>query len=233
MECDNRNMSTLQTLDRGLRALDFVSLQPTGVLISEIAKELGVHRAIAYRIVDTLEGHGLVTRTVGGRVRLGAAVATLSRRFAPQLMAEGRPVLNELADRTEATSFVSVAEGDECVVVMVEEARGQALRVSYREGTRHPLHRGAPGLAILATRPESPHDSEDVRTARERGYSLTRGQLQAGATGVSVGLTDIPALETAGIEASVGVVALGGLDTERAVRESRAAAIRLRTLLAN
>jgi len=225
--------STLQTLDRGLRALDFVSLQQTGVLVSEIAKELDVHRAIAYRIVGTLESHGLVTRTEGGRVRLGAAVATLSRRFAPQLMAVGRPVLNELADRAQATSFVSVAEGDECVVVMVEEARGQALRVSYREGTRHPLHRGAPGLAILATRPEAPHDSEDVLITRQRGYSITHGQLQAGATGVSVGLSDIAALEAAGIEASVGVVVLGGLDTERAVRESRAAAVRLGTLLAD
>ncbi|MDR7303650.1 IclR family transcriptional regulator [Haloactinomyces albus] len=224
-------MSTLQTLDRGLRTLNFVSLQPSGVLVSEIAEELGVHRAIAYRIVGTLEGHGLVARDEGGRVRLGAAVATLSRRFAPQLMTAGRPALKELADRTQATSFVSVAEGDECVVVMVEEARGQALRVYYQEGARHPLHRGAPGLAILATRPESPHDSEDVRTARERGYSLTHGQLQTGATGVSVGLAGIPALEAAGIEASVGVVVLGGLDTERAVRESRAAAVRLGALL--
>lgn len=225
-------MSTLQTLDRGLWTLEFVSLRPSGALVSEIAEELGVHRAIAYRIVGTLESHGLVARAEDGRVRLGAATATLSRRFAPQLMSVGRSVLNELTDRTQATSFVSVAEGQECVVVMVEEARGQVLRVSYREGARHPLHRGAPGLAILATRPESPHDSEDVCTARERGYSITQGQLQPGATGVSVGLTGIPALEAAGIEASVGVVVLGGLNTELAVRESRAAAVRMGTLLA-
>lgn len=225
-------MSTLQTLDRGLRALDFVSLQPRGALVSEIAEELGVHRAIAYRIVSTLESHGLVHRAEGGRVRLGAAAATLSRRFAPQLMVVGRPVLNELADRTEATSFVSIAEGVECVVVMVEEARGQTLRVSYREGARHPLRRGAAGLAILAQRRPSVHDTEEVRTAREEGYSLTHGQLQPGATGVSVGLSDIPALQAVDIEASVGVVAMGGLDTERAVRETKAAAVRMRSLLA-
>ncbi|MDR7303635.1 hypothetical protein JOF55_003816 [Haloactinomyces albus] len=46
-------MSTLQTLDRGLWTLNFVSLQPSGVLVSEIAEALGVHRAIAYRIVGT------------------------------------------------------------------------------------------------------------------------------------------------------------------------------------
>ncbi len=224
-------MSTLQTLDRGLRALNFVSLQPRGVLVSEIAEELGVHRAIAYRIVSTLQSHGLVHRLDGGRVRLGAAAATLSRRFTPQLMTLGRPVLRELADRTQATSCVSIAEGDECVVVMVEEARGQALRVSYREGARHPLGHGAAGLAILATRPESPHDTEEVRATRERGYSLTHGQLQAGATGVSVGLTPIPALQTVDVEASIGVVAIGGLDTALAARETKAAAARVGALL--
>lgn len=225
-------MTTLQTLDRGLRALDFVSAQERGVSVASIAEELGVHRAIAYRIVGTLQAHGLVARTSEGRVRLGAAAATLSRRFAPQLMTVGRPVLHELADRTRATSFVSVAESDECVVVMAEECRGQALRVSYSEGARHSLQRGAAGVAILATRPETAHDSEDVRTARAQGYSVTHGQLQAGATGVSVGLSAIPSLQAAGIEASIGVVALGDLDVDRAVRESQAAAVRLGTLLA-
>ncbi len=225
-------MATLQTLDRGLRALAFVSAQERGVPVAAIAEELGVHRAIAYRIVDTLQAHGLVTRTSEGRVRLGAAAATLSRRFAPQLMTVGRPVLHELADRTRATSFVSVAESNECVVVMAEECRGQVLRVSYSEGARHSLHRGAAGVAILATRPESSHDSEDVRTARSQGYSVTHGQLQTGATGVSVGLAAIPSLRAAGIEASIGVVALGDLDVDLAVRESRTAATRLGTLLA-
>lgn len=224
-------MATLQTLDRGLLALDFVSTHERGVTVSAIAEELGVHRAIAYRIVSTLQSHGLVTRTAEGRVRLGAGAATLSRRFAPQLMAVGRPVLHELASRTQATSFVSVAEGDECVVVMAEEFRGQALRVSYSEGARHSLHRGAAGIAILATRPESDHDDDDVRAARAQGYSVTHGQLQNGATGVSVGLAAVPGLHAAGIEASIGVVALGDLDVERAVRESQDAARRLGDLL--
>lgn len=226
-------MSTLQTLSRGLDALEIISMQAHGLTVSDIASQLGVDRAVAYRIVRTLQSHGLVTRTSQGKVRLGAAVATLSRRFAPQLMEVGRPVLNKLVDETSATSFISVADGRECVVVMVEEARGQALRVTYQEGARHPIHRGAPGLAILANRPESSDDDDAVRATRRQGYSLTKDELQDGATGVSVGLGDNRALAAAGLEASIGVVVIGTLDTESAVRATKAAATELQELMRN
>lgn len=226
-------VTTLQTLDRGLRALDFIARSPGGVSVSAVAEHLEVHRAIAYRIVATLEAHHLVKRTADAKVRLGAGVAALSRRFAPQLLAAARPVLRELVDATHATAFLSVAEGEECVVVAVEEERGRrhGLRVSYQEGTRHPLHRGAPGIAILATRPEAPDDPPDVKDARAQGYSLTRGQLQAGAVGVSVGLTVPASLADIAPEASVGVVALGDLDAPTAGRASQEAARQLLEVL--
>ena len=38
-------MSTLQTLDRGLEAIDIVSRRAAGISPAELADELGVHRA--------------------------------------------------------------------------------------------------------------------------------------------------------------------------------------------
>ncbi len=61
-------MSTLQTLDRGLRALDVVAQSAAGISVADLARELDVHRAICYRIVATLEAHGLVARTADGRI---------------------------------------------------------------------------------------------------------------------------------------------------------------------
>jgi DNA-binding IclR family transcriptional regulator len=225
--------ATLQTLDRGLRALDFIARSPAGVSVSAVADHLQVHRAIAYRIVATLEAHHLVKRTADARVRLGAGIAALSRRFAPQLLDAARPVLRDLVTATHATAFLSVAEGEECVVVAVEEDQRlrHGLRVSYQEGTRHPINRGAPGIAILATRPASPDDSDVVRAARDLGYSVTRGQLQAGAVGVSVGLSIPDHLAVVAPEASVGVVALGDLDVETAGQASQEAARRLLEVL--
>lgn len=219
-------MGTLQTLDRGLQALEFISESNDGVTVTLIADHLGVHRTIAHRIVATLREHHFVTRTHSGTFRLGVSAAALSRKFAPQLLQAGRPVLRGLADATGLTSFLSVGEEDECVVVLVEEAssRGGGLRVSYQEGTRHPMNQGAPGLAILANRPPSWDDLQGVVEARAMGYSLTQGELQRGAAGVSVGITQSETMRMLDMEASVGVVALGEIDVEIAVSGSRRAA---------
>lgn len=212
-------MSTLQTLDRGLRALDIVSQSPFGISVADLSRELEVHRAICYRIVATLEEHSLVARTGDGRIRLGAAVAVLASRFEPQFAVEVLPVLHALADETRATAFVSVAQGQNCVVVLVAEPEGTLLRVGYRVGSSHPIDRGAAGIAILALRPESPGDSEAVRRARADGYSLTRGQLEHGAVGIASGIALPQGVGPgAGLERSVGVVAIDGLDTDRAAQ---------------
>ncbi|MEU6041789.1 helix-turn-helix domain-containing protein [Actinomadura sp. NPDC047616] len=210
-------MSTLQTLDRGLRALDVVSRSPAGISVADLAKELGVHRAICYRIVATLEAHSLVTRAADGRIRLGLGAAVLASRFEPHFMHGARPVLEELAEQTHATAFIAAAEADTCVAVMVAEPKDTVLRVGYRVGSRHPLTQGASGIAILAMRPESPRDPEPVRQARRDGYCVTKGELQKGAVGVSAGI-GVPNDVEPGtvIERSVGVVSTEGLDIDRA-----------------
>ena len=45
----------------------------------ELADALGVHRAVVYRLVATLELHGLVRRDDEGRHRLGTGVLELAR----------------------------------------------------------------------------------------------------------------------------------------------------------
>lgn len=226
-------MSTLQTLDRGLRALDIVAQAPAGISVADLAKELDVHRAICYRIVATLEAHALVTRAEDGRIRLGVGAAVLASRFEPQFARDAAPLLRALANETRATAFVSVAEAADCVVIMVAEPEGTLLKVGYRVGSRHPLDQGAAGIAILAMRPEQPRDSDAVRQARADGFSLTRGQLEHGAVGIAAGIA-LPAnlAATAGFERSVGVVAIDGLDTDQAAAAVQRTARRLAVLVA-
>jgi len=221
--------TTLQTLDRGLHALEIIAEHAEGISVAELADQLEVHRAIAYRIVTTLEQHALVTRSAEGPLRLGAGITLLASRFEPQLRAAAQPLLQALAKATRATAFVSVAQGEECVVILVAEPEEGMLRVGYRVGSRHPLTLGAAGIAILAGRAPRDDDSEVVRQARRDGYSLTRGQLQRGAVGVASPVTT-PQLRP-GIEACVGVVAMDDLDTERAIREVKAHALRLTELM--
>lgn len=216
-------MTTLQTLDRGLIALSVISRRPRGILVAELAEELGVHRAIAYRIVATLAEHGYVARLDDGRIRLGGSVLDLAGRYAPQFREANRGVLTALADRTGAAAFITVAEGDHAVAVAVAEPDEAVVRVAYRVGARHPLDRGAAGIAILARRAPSQTDSAEVQRARERGFALSRGELEPGATGLAVGFRSL-SLDGEWQGASVGVVTIGELETGPALTAVREAA---------
>jgi DNA-binding IclR family transcriptional regulator len=210
-----REANTLQTLDRGLQALAVIAQQEDGLSVAELANRLGVHRAITYRLVRTLESHGLVGRGAGGQFFLGAGLLGLAARFEPQLRSIARPMLRALAEETQAAAFLTVPQGEECVAVMVAEPERGVLHLGYRVGSRHRLIRGAAGIAILAGRPPRPDDPESVREARRLGFSVTRGELQRGAVGVASPVFGAPG-RLRGFEASLGVVALDDLDIPRA-----------------
>lgn len=213
---------TLQTLERGLQALMLISQHEGGLSVAEISAQLGVHRAIGYRLAATLEVNGFAVRRSDGQLHLGPELLSLAARFEPQLRAAAMPLLQQLAQQTRAAAFISVPEGENCVAIMVAEPEARLLRISYRVGSRHPLSLGAAGIAILAGRPEADGDAEAVREARHLGYSLTRGQLQRGAVGVACPLQGKG--KRAGFEASIGVVALEDLDIDRAAAAVRACA---------
>lgn len=213
-----KDPNIVQTLDRGLQALSIISLSPDGLTVAELAVRMGLHRAITYRLVKTLELHRLVMKGPGGRAILGPGLLPLSSRFAPHLRSIARPLLQDLSQKVQASAFISIAEGNDCVPIDVVDADSSILHVTYRIGSRHPLSLGAAGIAILSSRPPSETDSAEVRQARLEGVSVSRGQLQPGAVGVASPLV-LPGGSFSGIEASVGVVALNNLDVEKS-RES-------------
>lgn len=216
----------LQTLERGIESLLLVAKSPGGLKVGEIAAGLCLHRAVSYRIVATLAELGMVRRVADGRVVLGSGAYLLGARSLDHLSALARPVLEDLAESTGATAFLSRAEGDECVVALTAEPKNAMINIHYRVGTRHPINRGAAGFAILATRPESADDCEEIRTARKNGFSVTRGQLYKGAVGVSSGVV-MSNSDNTGTELSIGVVALEELDIQSAASAVTAAAERL------
>lgn len=224
-------MSTLQTLDRGLEAIDIVSRRTDGISPAALADELGVHRAGAYRILATLEHRHLVTKGEDGRYRLGSGALVVAGRFMGQYRAAAQPVVQELADRSGHTALVAIADRGESVAIAVAEptARGP-IGISYQVGTRHPLEHGADGLAMLALRRESAEDIDAVRTARELGYGTSRGEIQPGTAGLAVGTG---AATDTDVESAIGLIALGhpdDLDVDRLLpllHEARARIARL------
>ncbi|MGV8875338.1 MAG: IclR family transcriptional regulator [Rhodococcus sp. (in: high G+C Gram-positive bacteria)] len=225
-------MSTLQTLDRGLRALELIAMSADGMSVADLARELDVHRAICYRIVTTLEERSFVARLQDGRIRLGAATAVLAAHFAPQLYGGAAPILQTLAETTGSSAFLSTAQGSECVVMAVADPPTSIIRVGYRVGNRHPLTQGATGIAILALRPPQPDEPDSVRQARIDGYVITRGQIERGTVGVAAGVQLAAGPHVASsVQFSVGVVAIDGLDTGTAAIAVVSAARKMGDLL--
>lgn len=209
--------TTLQTLDRGLAVLAALAEAPHGLKPAELAQRLDVHKAIAYRLVATLEGHGLIRRLVDGRVVLGAGLIPLAAKVETHRLAAAMPHLAVLTQTTRATSCIVLADGPNAVVAAVQEGGDGFLRVSYRLGLRHPLTRGASGLAILSGRPPAANELPAVTLARQQGYSLTRGELQQGAIGIAAPILP-PQPNAQPTDAAVSIVSLEELPDGAAER---------------
>ncbi|TWP35727.1 IclR family transcriptional regulator [Leekyejoonella antrihumi] len=191
-----------QTLDRGLAVLELLADAPTGLTYTQLAAELGVGRPVVYRLVASLSAKDFVSRRSDGRLTLGMGLTRLASSVLPLLRDAAVPLLRGLADEAGATAHLTVAEGEEALAIAVVEPRWTDLHVSYRVGSRHALHAGAAGRAILAGR-RTTAEGTGVSTA----YVSTDGELQAGAHGLAAPVLGIP-----GLEASVGVVCLGAFD---------------------
>jgi DNA-binding IclR family transcriptional regulator len=192
---------TSQTLDRGLRVLKLLADTDHGLTVTELSHRLGVNRTVVYRLLATLEQHALVRRDLGGRARVGLGVLRLGRQVHPLVREAALPALRSLAEDIGATAHLTLVDGAEALAVAVVEPSWTDYHVAYRAGLRHPLERGAAGRAILAARQQGGVDP---------GYTLTQGELDAGASGAAA-----PLVGVTGVEGSVGVVMLADAVPER------------------
>jgi IclR family acetate operon transcriptional repressor len=144
----------VQALDRGLRILAVVA-GDDGLSLSEVAARSGIAASTAYRMLTTLEAHGMVEFEKSDQLwsvgvaafRTGAAF--LRRR---KLADRARGVMQDLMERTGETANLGLAEDDAVVFVSQVETH-QAIRAFFRPGTRSPFHASGIGKAVLASLP--------------------------------------------------------------------------------
>ncbi len=211
---------TSQTLDRGLRVLAVLASHPNGLTVTELAGAVGVNRTVVYRLVTTLEQHGLARRDAAGRLHVGLGVLALARGLQPVLREVANPVLRALAEDLGATAHLTLVDGGEALAIAVVEPSWTDYHVAYRVGARHALEQGAAGRAILLGR----RIAGGAEVAER--FVLTTGELQPGARGLAS-----PVLGVDGLEASVGIVTLGELDAAKAGPRVATAAAELARLL--
>lgn len=236
-----------QTLSRGLRVLEVLVEANRPLRVDEVATALGVHRSIVYRLLRTLEDHRLVGRDGPGRYAPGAGLSLLARGVVGELQEHAAPELARVADDLAMTSFLVIADRGECITVASVEPPYGVVNVAQRPGSRHPIERGAPGIALQMAGAGAPGrrdtagaasgrdgtagtaSSGDARLAeaQARGYATSSNEVIPGLSALSV-----PLAVRAGRPAAIAVVWLttAHRETEIADRLNRAAATIARAL---
>ena len=215
MASDERQAATggtvrrVPAVDRAVRLLDSLRRAGGPRGISELARELGLHKATVRDILLTLEYHGLVERDAAtARFRLGAGLArfAVAVRSGESLAAVARPFLRRLVEQTGETALVTVLDGARQLIVAQDEPAG-ALKISAPVGRRLPLLAGAPAKVLLATLAPARLDAllgagslprytarsitepaayrAELRAVRQQGYALDDEEFLDGVRAVS------------------------------------------------
>ncbi|GAA4296568.1 IclR family transcriptional regulator [Mycobacterium paraffinicum] len=181
-----------QTLARGLTALQMVADSPGGLTVQQLAEQVGVHRTIAYRLLSTLAEFRLVAKGEDGRYRPASGLAVLGASFDRNVRQVSLPTLRALADELGTTVSLLIAEGDQQVAIAVIVPSHVAYQLSFHEGSRYPLERGAAGIALLASMPPRPGERDLVTRARESGWVSTYGEIEPNTYGLAVAVRRHP-----------------------------------------
>jgi DNA-binding IclR family transcriptional regulator len=175
-----------QTLARGLTALQAVATSRSGMTVQQVADHIGVHRTIAHRLLSTLAQFRLVAKGEDGRFRSAAALAVLGASFDNNVRQLSLPTLRALADELGSTVSLLVADGDQQVAIAVIVPTNVFYQLSFHEGSRYPLDRGAAGIALLASMPPRPDERDLVPQARQQGWVITHGEVEPNTYGLAV-----------------------------------------------
>ncbi|HLB40124.1 MAG TPA: IclR family transcriptional regulator [Actinomycetota bacterium] len=198
---------SLQSVNRALTALELVA--DAGELgVSELGRQLGVHKATASRLAAVLADRGLLERDpsteryrIGfGLVRLaGAAMSGLD------LVRLARPILESLAERVREATNLGVRSGDD--VVYVDQIAGSRAIVTVSwVGKRTPMHCTSNGKVLLAWADEADRERvlageletftehtvidptalrRELNAIRTRGYAQALEELEEGLNAVA------------------------------------------------
>jgi DNA-binding IclR family transcriptional regulator len=218
----------IQSIDRAVELLEAIASAPEPATAPVLADACGLNRSTAWRILATLEHHGLVERDPEtNRYRLGFAVLRLAAAAGHEpLVRLAHPLLRRLADATGETVNLAVARRLE--LVYADQVQARRVMAPNWLGHTVPLHATSTGKAFLAALPERELEHlaglerftdttitdpfalrDELATVRARGFAVSRGELEPALWGVSAAALD-PAgrpaavLSVWGVESRVG-----------------------------
>lgn len=145
----------MQTVDRAFDILACFTPRQPSWSVSDLSRELSLHKSVVSRLVSTLCARGVLERDAASRrLSIGLGAFKLGLLYAGQepLLQLAPNYLGPLVERTLQSSHVAVLEQRKMLVVASVESP-QALRVILRAGERRYLHASATGKILMAYNP--------------------------------------------------------------------------------
>jgi DNA-binding IclR family transcriptional regulator len=196
----------VQSVARAAELLKALGERGSPATAFELADRCGLNRSTAWRILATLRDEGLVERDPAtGRYGVGYALVALGAAAGHDpLVRRAHPALRALAEACLETASLAVPQGVR--LVYVDQVQAPHVMAADWLGRATPLHATSTGKALLAWLSEDelgaalPGRLErftdttittravlraEVAAVRERGYAVSRGELEAALWGVS------------------------------------------------
>jgi DNA-binding IclR family transcriptional regulator len=151
------NQNTIPAIDRMMGVLSVLAEQPGGASITALTATLALPRSTIYRILNTLEAHGVVQRDGSGCYRLGRRLLTLAANVPScaeqlDLAALAQPFLDKVAISDGHSVKLSVLDGEEVLVLAAAQGR-RPYALGVTPGQRMPINAGAAGKLLFAFEP--------------------------------------------------------------------------------
>jgi DNA-binding IclR family transcriptional regulator len=214
----------VQSVDRAVAILEILARDGEAG-VTEVARELGVHKSTASRLLAALDRRELVAQDVArGKFRLGVGVLRLAGAAGRglDLTQESRPVCRALAQEVGETVNLAILSGRDAFY-LDQVAGPAALSPHNWAGQRIPLHATSDGKVLLAYRPAAeivehltlplerftehtvtalPEFGRLLAQVRERGYATAVDELEEGLTAIAAPVRNAEGRVIASISAS-------------------------------
>jgi len=214
----------VQSVDRAVAILEILARDGEAG-VTEVARELDVHKSTASRLLAALDRRELVSQdTARGKFRLGVGIVRLAGAASRKLdvMQESRPVCRALAQEVGETVNLAILSGRDALY-LDQVAGPAALSPHNWAGQRIPLHATSDGKVLLAYLPEAELNAclapplarftEHTMAAldefprllaevRRRGFATAVDELEAGLTAIAAPVRNAEGKVIASVSAS-------------------------------
>ncbi|MCL5735851.1 MAG: IclR family transcriptional regulator [Actinobacteria bacterium] len=187
----------VRAVERAIQILEQFSLDRPELSLTEVSAGIGLSKSTTHRLLATLEASQMVEfdrktnyYKLGLKAfRMGSVVSK-----SMELTRQADPLLKALAEETDETSFLLVADGNEALCLRRFDGTHHVRVLSLEAGRRSPFNCGSAQRVLLAHLPEQQWEvvigryvhrmtqyslvsrdelERDRREIRERGYSVS------------------------------------------------------------